>query len=654
MGINSLWEVIGRGDLVALAKYATDHYKQHGRPLRVAVDEPGWRFNNLTPAQVAFIRSKEPAANPIEKNIMWRILYLMKYNIQLVWVFDGPRRPWKRNKRGGGGKPSDERKRIELTCQLLDHLKVPHHHAPAEAEAECARMQRLGIVDAVWSDDGDTLMFGATCMLSAHKEGKSWSTDKIRVVQAEKILADHDLDHESLCLWAMLAGGDYNTTGLPGCGLQITRLVSRKQHSLAHALCQASEYDLPAWRTQLEQLLRQVGKQLPIPPTFPDSKALGHYCNPVVTSDEKLRNLNNLKSDWDPKIDQIKLRVFLRSRFNIWMKGYMKHVVPIFMIRQLARCPSNDEALLENLKYDIQLKKTRQQKAGPGEDLAQATQLEKKIMFYPLPAVDIDVSEPAGPNGEDWSIWEKNGSHYDPAEHIECNVLSCFLEHGLPEGFLVAPESPQRQRKQNSSNVDANRGETGITSTSALETDLAAAIPVESATKKRGRPKKSSTSVSADTTIAEIAPKKRGRPPKDGNAASTKLLAKKRKEHPEAESHVKSPPAVFRLPREFSFTGSANSLQSQEEPAVSEKSATGRTQAVAETFSQSLCSPRTPQPLTKPVPGEKTSPATLRALRAAAWGATDPKLSIPATPDDIRRAVATKVPPSTVVIDLTD
>jgi hypothetical protein len=30
------------------------------------------------------------------------------------------------------------------------------------------------------------------------------------------------------------------------------------------------------------------------------------------------------------------------------------------------------------------------------------------------------------------------------------------------------------------------------------------------------------------------------------------------------------------------------------------------------------------------------------------------KLSIPATPDDIRRAVATKVPPSTVVIDLTD
>jgi len=302
----------------------------------------------------------------------------MKYNIQLVWVFDGPRRPWKRNKRGGGGRPQDERKRIDLTCQLLNHLKVPHHRGPAEAEAECARMQRLGIVDAVWSDDSDTLMFGATCMLSAHKEGKNWSTDKIRVVQAAKILADHDLDHESLVAWAMLSGGDHNTTGLPQCGPQIARLVSRKQHGIAHELCQASEYDLPAWRSRLEQVLREVGKWVPVPATFPDSKALGHYCRPVVTPDDELHSINYLKGDWDPKIDQAKLRVLLRRRFNIWTKGFMKHVAPVFMIRQLARCPSRDEALSANLKYDIQLKKTRQKKASPGEVLHSRPSLRRK------------------------------------------------------------------------------------------------------------------------------------------------------------------------------------------------------------------------------------------------------------------------------------
>ncbi|RYG65014.1 hypothetical protein EON64_12800, partial [archaeon] len=95
--------------------------------------------------------------------------------------------------------------------QLLDHLKVPHHRAPAEAEAECARLQRLGIVDAVWSDDGDTLMFGATCLIGAHRVGSKWDPDKITVLRAEKILKDHDFDSESLVLFAMLSGTDYNT-----------------------------------------------------------------------------------------------------------------------------------------------------------------------------------------------------------------------------------------------------------------------------------------------------------------------------------------------------------------------------------------------------------------------------------------------------------
>ena len=655
MGINGLWEVIGGGELVTLAQYATDHYKQHGRPLRVAVDEPGWRFNNLTPAQVEFIRSKEPAANPIEKTIMWRIIHLMKYNIQLVWVFDGPRRPWKRNKRGGGGRPQDERKRIDLTCQLLNHLKVPHHRGPAEAEAECARMQRLGIVDAVWSDDSDTLMFGATCMLSAHKEGKNWSTDKIRVVQAAKILADHDLDHESLVAWAMLSGGDHNTTGLPQCGPQIARLVSRKQHGIAHELCQASEYDLPAWRSRLEQVLREVGKWVPVPATFPDSKALGHYCRPVVTPDDELHSINYLKGDWDPKIDQAKLRVLLRRRFNIWTKGFMKHVAPVFMIRQLARCPSRDEALSANLKYDIQLKKTRQKKASPGEDLAQPTQLEKKITFYPLPAVDIDISEPPGPGGEDWSIWEKNESHYDPAEHIECNVLSCFLDHGLPEGFLVAPEPPKRQRKQNPTNAAIDQGEASVSPTSPHAVDPANNVVVESATKKRGRPKKVSTSASLDAAIADTVPKKRGRPPKDGNKASEMPQPKKRKGLAQAESPARSSPPVFRLPREISFTSSIDSTaQSLGDRTLAQQTPSAPTHPAVNPSSQLLSSPKSPRVLTKPVVGERTSPATLRALRAAAWGSAGPDASTQATTADAPSASASKVPPGALVIDLTD
>ena len=90
-----------------------------------------------------------------EKVILWRILRLLKLDIQLIFIDDGPKRPWKRNKSGG----LLDRKLIELMHKLLDVLKVPRHQAPGEAEAECAKLQALGIVDAIWSDDGDSFMF---------------------------------------------------------------------------------------------------------------------------------------------------------------------------------------------------------------------------------------------------------------------------------------------------------------------------------------------------------------------------------------------------------------------------------------------------------------------------------------------------------------
>jgi Holliday junction resolvase YEN1 len=33
---------------------------------------------------------------------------------------------------------------------MLDELCMPWHTAPGEIEAECVRLQKLGLVDAVW------------------------------------------------------------------------------------------------------------------------------------------------------------------------------------------------------------------------------------------------------------------------------------------------------------------------------------------------------------------------------------------------------------------------------------------------------------------------------------------------------------------------
>ena len=37
--------------------------------------------------------------------------------------------------------------------------------APGEAEAELAYLNQIGVIDAVWTDDVDTLVFGATLVI---------------------------------------------------------------------------------------------------------------------------------------------------------------------------------------------------------------------------------------------------------------------------------------------------------------------------------------------------------------------------------------------------------------------------------------------------------------------------------------------------------
>jgi hypothetical protein len=358
---------------------------------------------------------------------------------------------------------------------------------------------------------------------------------------------------------------------------------------------------------------------------------------------------------WDPKIDQAKLRVLLRRQFNMWTKGYMKHVAPVFMIRQLARCQPRDEVLLENSKYGIQVKKTRKQEPSPGEDPVIA--LETKITFYPLPAVDIEIFEP---EGEDWSVFEKDGSHYDPAGHVECNVLNCFLEHGLPQGFLVAPEPPKRQRKSNVATTASERVVTDVTPpvTQGLESDAAA--PIESVPKKRGKPKKASTTASVDASTPDVVPKKRGRPPKDSSTASAKRPPKKPKGRQEVDEQVKPPLPVFRLPRAFSFTSSANSTQSPGDSTQPGQSSELLNQQVVSTRratdspSQSSRLRDTPQAHAMPKAGEAASPATLRALRAATWDLTGPKELTPTSSSGTPRVVPPSIPSGAVYIDLTD
>ncbi|RMY72522.1 hypothetical protein D0862_14442 [Hortaea werneckii] len=483
----SLWDVIGEGEIVHLADYAARHFREHGRPLRIAVDEACWRFTNLTPEQVERIRDGEPAANPVEKTILWRILRLMKLNVQLLFVYDGPRKPWKSG-RGGGGLLDQEL--VKLLHQLLDHLKVPYHRAPGEAEAECAVLEQRGVVDAVWADDGDAFMFGCRTLIKQHKVDGQRVKDYVRIYRAQTILKECDLDRDSLVLFAMLAGGDYDTQGLRGCGPKTAAKASRTEFGVANKAHDIHQYPqrVGLWRQALDHILKRSGSNVEIPASFPNQKALGNYLYPNISPPEVLDNLRALRQGWDQMIDQSKLRKLLRERFNIWTKGFINHFAPIYLVRALARV--NPEQRSENLQYAIQLKRTRRAK----DDTEASTPSEVKITFSPLPAMEIDLSQK--PPEEDWDLpgWKaKDGTSYDPLQKIDAEILRCFLDHGLPEGGVAPPPEPAKRKRKGSTTGESE----AMSGSKASQDELGSAHtsrPQGTTPKlKRGRPRKSAS-----------------------------------------------------------------------------------------------------------------------------------------------------------------
>ncbi|PMD24622.1 PIN domain-like protein [Hyaloscypha hepaticicola] len=118
-----------------------------------------------------------------------------------------------RNQQKKDRRDADEVSHIMVTeCQALLRLfGLPYITAPMEAEAQCAELVRLGLVDGVVTDDCDIFLFGGTRvyknMFNSNKMVECYLADLI-----EKELS---LSRDQLIAIAHLLGSDY-TEGLPG------------------------------------------------------------------------------------------------------------------------------------------------------------------------------------------------------------------------------------------------------------------------------------------------------------------------------------------------------------------------------------------------------------------------------------------------------
>lgn len=328
MGIKGIYKEIGPGKRVSLCKLAIDHLEQTGRPLRIAIDFAIWSFQ----AQAA-----RGGANPAVRTLFYRLVRLLSLSIVPILVFDGPNKPkFKRNKRSRG--PGDSVS-VAMAKRLVKLFGFHIHDAPGEAEAECALLQQQGVVDAVLSEDVDTIMFGCTLTL------RNWSSEGTRAAKTPTHVSVYDarelgqgetgLDREGMVLVALMSGGDYIPEGVPGCGVKVACEAAKA--GFGRRLCRIKRSDQDALRDWREGLMSELRsneskffrtkhKALTIPDEFPSIEVLRYYTHPVVSQPDTVEALRR-ELPATREVDIAGLRAFTAETFDwVYKIGAVKFI----------------------------------------------------------------------------------------------------------------------------------------------------------------------------------------------------------------------------------------------------------------------------------------------------------------------------------------
>lgn len=139
-----------------------------------------------------------------------------------IFVFDGPKRPKIKRGKAIGGK---EHWMVNSLRTIFDSFGFEYRTAPGEAEAELAYLNRIGIIDAVLSDDVDCFLFGASTVirnssatLSGNRTHGARNADgkddgqHVHMYHSNDIASNPavKLSPGGLILIALLRGGDYD------------------------------------------------------------------------------------------------------------------------------------------------------------------------------------------------------------------------------------------------------------------------------------------------------------------------------------------------------------------------------------------------------------------------------------------------------------
>ncbi|KAL7273938.1 hypothetical protein RUND412_003185 [Rhizina undulata] len=451
MGINGLFTELGSGDRHSLVSIALKHHQVHKRRLRLAIDASIWSFQ---------AQSGKGGSNPALRTLYYRLIRLHSLNITPLFVFDGPKRPdFKRNQKTNGHiTPNLSRQ----TQRLLKLFAFPFHTAPGEAEAECANLQRAGIVDAVLSEDVDTIMFGCGITFRnwscAGTKGKT--PTHVSVYKLDDITEATGLTPAGMIMVALMSGGDYLTQGVLGCGIKTA--IEAAKAGFGDDLCALEKDDvagLKEWRERLKYELesnesgwfKRKHKSIRIPADFPDPKVLGYYTHPVITSLQGLERLA-ARLKWDGEVNVAGLRELVRDSFEwdyTWgARKYIRSLAAPLLAWKL--CRASEEDSLDTLIEAFH---------GKREHVSTDGCKEIRISFTAANVVklnwDLEEEDPSETPLEDDDEEEDleggvKKSKYDPFVSERVWVPEEILRMGVKEKLAEweKPKEPKRRTQQ--------------------------------------------------------------------------------------------------------------------------------------------------------------------------------------------------------------
>ncbi|KAH2163342.1 hypothetical protein KXW33_006579 [Aspergillus fumigatus] len=181
---------------------------------------------------------------------------------------------------------ADEVTQVMITeCQqLLSLFGLPYITAPMEAEAQCAELVSLGLVDGIITDDSDIFLFGGTRVYkNMFNQGKF-----VECYLTSDMEKEYALHRRKLVSLAHLLGSDY-TEGISGIGpvtaLEIlTEFSSLEEFRDWWTQIQTGMY-VPETHAAFYKKFRKTATKIFIPPTFPNPQVDKAYLEPEVDSD---------------------------------------------------------------------------------------------------------------------------------------------------------------------------------------------------------------------------------------------------------------------------------------------------------------------------------------------------------------------------------